>query len=671
MNYGNLGPLPTSDRNDELEELSLPAFAQLFPVQRFRVRMEPGKDRGVDRYLELKNSGFDTNFRSQVQLKTVEEPVVNGDGSISKAIKASNLNYILNGPCPLYALYLVPTGDFLYAWARDEAGILTKEKPDWRTADSVTIRFHKKLDATSLDDIEKRIMDEARLNRAIQERLLQASRSESPKLQVREDGTVIDATTAGILIEKSGATIVASGFPQRVVELSGLLTLEQLQMKRTQLVLAYAHYVMGRFDLAMGHLRACSSMDNHLTDADNWLLDELRNACEFRLGRKSQIEFQQAEEIIAQERGGIMKYYRDLDVLRFKHLSTHNQAKRSRILEQMSRNVEIIKNSSDSSPVLIMSAELIYLYSWGHNVVGAILANIGNQAVQAKTAIRGMRLASAELSSIFDSWRLWHTAAKDLLNGTAGAKNPILFADAQYTRAGVVSVFLINTLTASEIGWIVRPQWFDQLVRDSIVDAESAIEFYSRANCLESALRAKLVLADLYDVAGKPAKGIEIARPVHPVCVAMGYENLALQSADIVSGRSHLTRLRVELRQVDEMELDDAWIATTNDEAERMAHDMTGTYGLPADRWGNLLQDFLSCRRMATERRDWCRHIELEQDLRHTRDVITAYAKTPDYRCVCNLLGMHSADGPDWQNLIDKFRADYCILCQQRSPKGP
>ena len=62
----SFGPLPTSDRNDELEEQSFRALLNAFPTDRFRVRSEPGKDRGADRYLEVKVSGCDTNCRSQL-----------------------------------------------------------------------------------------------------------------------------------------------------------------------------------------------------------------------------------------------------------------------------------------------------------------------------------------------------------------------------------------------------------------------------------------------------------------------------------------------------------------------------------------------------------------------------------------------------------------------------
>jgi hypothetical protein len=281
------GPLPESDRNDELEELCLAAVNNAFPVERFRVRAEPGKDRGVDRYLEVKVGGFDTNFRSQLQLKARDKYEPNADDSISKSIEVSNLNYLLNGPCPMYILYIHATKELRYAWAREEVARFEKEDPKWMEAGSVTIRFRNVLDESSHAEIEERIVSEARLNRTLQERLARASRSEAPRLQFASDGTVTDSDTARELLHGSGATIVASGFPQNVVAMSGLLTSEILHHPKTQLVLAYARYAMNRYDLAMGHLRESSRKSGDLRDVDMDFHGELLNACEYKLGRRT------------------------------------------------------------------------------------------------------------------------------------------------------------------------------------------------------------------------------------------------------------------------------------------------------------------------------------------------------------------------------------------------
>src|SRR5262249_38544867 len=131
----DLGPLPLGDRQDALQQLSLKALRNQLPEEKFllREREERVDDKGVDLALEAKinvpaaetTSGREgmyayTNCRALAQLKSTDKPKPNVDGSVSYSIDTSNLNYLLNGPCPIYFLWLAPTNQVRYAWAREE-----------------------------------------------------------------------------------------------------------------------------------------------------------------------------------------------------------------------------------------------------------------------------------------------------------------------------------------------------------------------------------------------------------------------------------------------------------------------------------------------------------------------------------------------------------------------
>ncbi len=68
----NLGPLPHSDRNAELQELSLRAISNALPAESFVFRRERETDTGVDGTIEIKQSGDYTGMRSYVQFKSCE-----------------------------------------------------------------------------------------------------------------------------------------------------------------------------------------------------------------------------------------------------------------------------------------------------------------------------------------------------------------------------------------------------------------------------------------------------------------------------------------------------------------------------------------------------------------------------------------------------------------------
>jgi hypothetical protein len=104
-----MGPLPLGDRKDTQQQLSLKALRNRLPEDKFLVRDERADDKGVDVVLEAKVKvrvpmkasreevmhSF-TNCCAQGQLKSIDDPQPNQDGSVSYSIDASNLNYLLN-----------------------------------------------------------------------------------------------------------------------------------------------------------------------------------------------------------------------------------------------------------------------------------------------------------------------------------------------------------------------------------------------------------------------------------------------------------------------------------------------------------------------------------------------------------------------------------------------
>ncbi len=162
----HLGPLPHSDRNAELQELSLRAINNALPVESFVFRRERETDTGVDGTIEIKQSGDYTGMRSYVQLKSCEAlRRQRSDGAIAHSIETSNLNYLLNTSCPLYMLFDLQGKAIWYAWAWDEASRIQKEKPGWKKQKTVTLLFRKKLTAESVQELHQRIRTETTLAR--------------------------------------------------------------------------------------------------------------------------------------------------------------------------------------------------------------------------------------------------------------------------------------------------------------------------------------------------------------------------------------------------------------------------------------------------------------------------------------------------------------------------
>lgn len=106
--------LPISAESRDQERLSVLKFELIVPADKFIVRGETGGDYGVDRILELKtNAKFLTNYESSIQLKSVQESKRNQDGSFSYPVSIDTLNYLMNQPNSIFAIYLVDEDVFM------------------------------------------------------------------------------------------------------------------------------------------------------------------------------------------------------------------------------------------------------------------------------------------------------------------------------------------------------------------------------------------------------------------------------------------------------------------------------------------------------------------------------------------------------------------------------
>ncbi len=85
---------------------------------------------------------------------------LNTDGSYSVSVETSNLNYLLNGTCPIYVLFRPENKELRFSFARPEWNRISATNPDWRESGSITIRFAHVLDTTGLQTIRDAIIRE-------------------------------------------------------------------------------------------------------------------------------------------------------------------------------------------------------------------------------------------------------------------------------------------------------------------------------------------------------------------------------------------------------------------------------------------------------------------------------------------------------------------------------
>lgn len=147
--------LPKDSRTQQLEVISNNHFYPLFDETKFILKPEY-IDNGIDFRIELKEDGNKIGFGLNFQLKSTESIEKNEDGSYSKPIETSNIEYLLNnGQSAFYGFYVLTENTFYYEDLYTVLNLLNKKDEGWQEQPNHTIRFSKKLTTESIDEIYK------------------------------------------------------------------------------------------------------------------------------------------------------------------------------------------------------------------------------------------------------------------------------------------------------------------------------------------------------------------------------------------------------------------------------------------------------------------------------------------------------------------------------------
>lgn len=191
-NFDNTN-LPKVNPNEDLETISNNFFRPLFAIEKFEIRSETARDKGIDFHIELKKEQPDgaavyTNFRFAVQLKATESIEANTNGSFSIQIYSSNINYLLNNGMPaFYVFYHAPTKSFYYENVNSFFAELQKKDVEWNKQEKHSLRFSKLLDAAAIAAIYKETFDNGILLRQLNQFL------KFPVAEDKADGVIIDS----------------------------------------------------------------------------------------------------------------------------------------------------------------------------------------------------------------------------------------------------------------------------------------------------------------------------------------------------------------------------------------------------------------------------------------------------------------------------------------------
>jgi hypothetical protein len=267
-------------------------------------------------------------------------------------------------------------------------------------------------------------------------------------------------------------------------------------------------------------------------------------------------------------------------------------------------------------------------------------------------------------------WEDWGKRIEACIKEATDEGHPLLIAEAMTAKASAYQAVLLTQrmhAAAAETAW--QPP--EDMIRSTMEDVDRASGIFNLAGDMEGETRAKLLLADLFDSLGQGQAAKKLAEAAVVVARAMGYSRLESHALEYIEDATIFQRFQADLikrRAVDE----DVHTADEPDDTVRaIARFTLDSLGLPAERLPVLERDAESCRQIARERVDFCRHINLVQDLSHTVSPATCYATDPSRACTCEKLGYESnIRSTDTAILVLAFKRAYCNGCSERSPKG-
>lgn len=666
-----LGPLPTVDTDHVLQEESIRALRAALPAAEYIFRDERVDDYGVDGSIEVVVDRRATNLRAQVQLKGRSNTSPKGNGAVSVQVNVANLNYLLNGPCPLYVLYRPEISELRFALARDEWARIERENPAWRKQQYITIEFHRVLTSDSLRELRGLIAAEAEVRRDVDQRLNALRAVAGHIVTVNADNlSVTDSNEIVQSLAQLGQMLTNSGLAKVVVERARLVpTRALLESPRAALAVAHAHYRLARYYDAAADIRRLLLTQPRLEPDDRSLLDLLHISVSRMLGEFDEAQYiRQMDEWATSAPAQLAAQY---EISR----AWSNYTKRLRTLcagsnaehEPAHAHVRACLERARSLPgdPLRDSVEFYELTLHQFEISDAqIQANA--LASVAEIGIGDAHTARVASRAVADDRSTWWRAVENLANRTRTGALPI-YCDILLLRDHAA----LDRERPKLYRALMRGERVPSIATHLIAAAREALQTVRALEDIDLELTAMLSLATALDACGEDAEATTIARDALRTAEIGGYGWHVHRINEFLEG-SDRTRARVhKLLQLRESSEEDIIRSAGDDQLQFMATTLAAAHQIPMARAQNILHSLACQRQLARERHDWCKHIVLAEYRANRESRLTLYAERRLHKVVCMKLRVDElALSGDPDAISYEFRQKHCSGCLHRSPGG-
>jgi hypothetical protein len=186
----------------------------------------------------------------------------------------------------------------------------------------------------------------------------------------------------------------------------------------------------------------------------------------------------------------------------------------------------------------------------------------------------------------------------------------------------------------------------------SLID--DAVKIFTQLGNDVLRIRGARVKADILNALGRRGEAVALINSLREDLARVGLNPEIAQIIELPAAPSE-----TDLKEL----LDDA----SDADLGRFARETIRSLRIPSQRIDNVLKDFKSLRRIRSEQRSWCKHIELLQELGHTASRQTLYSIDPKRHCKCLQYSFESSIGSnDVEAVITAFKKTFCVGCTGR-----
>jgi uncharacterized membrane-anchored protein YhcB (DUF1043 family) len=665
----DLGPLPSVHPNHEMESRSVTAFETLIQGKMI-FRREAQRDYGIDGELEIVQNGVATNLRAKVQLKAQLAIKANQDGSFSHGVSCANLNYLLNGPSPIYILYDDTKKEFWYAWAQDELHRLKKDNPDWQRQNSITLKFTARLTPDALPEICERILREGRMLRGLREVVARTPTDEPAKLMVDPSSlNITDGRQAANLLVRSGLTLITAGYPKEALQLFGMLSDDTKGQPRFQMVAGYAEYVCGHYFNAIGHLRQALAKAQDLSIHDRAFLDSVKDTCELACGLIDRATYDRRLQSRQDNLTGALALEARFVSLNRELMEGHGN-QRPELLGDIQKTTAALRACSDAAPAAKLGSYLAILYLQGTEFVTDLVRKANK--LQAAAQLRDPRLQAmrnASAAAMRAKFAEWETQVHQTYEEAVKLNHPMLVADAGRVRLQVYTFLKFQSAIQAAASGAVAD--LDTNGTDLLQYFEQIASMYKKIGAAYSRAQVLMLEAEALEIVDQAEQAKQLAIAIRTEAEALQYVDILSRANDLLNGKSLFAVTKRHWQALAAADPEKALAQMTDSQLHDFAAQALELRDLPPNRIETFENYLRQQRYMYQEKYRHCQYLTLLEDKRQTGNPAVAYTALPNRKCVCDKhryeTSIITSDGPA---LINAFKQQYCTKCHDRAPKA-